>query len=144
VKAATIEQGLRLREFDGWQTLDARLCWHRADPFEVDLVIDDRGECVPWRVLRHVLLAGLSGEAVDNGVAVSPSHDPGRIMLTLTGDDHTHIHLPPEQRAQVTVRLGVHQETLRRFLARTYKVVPAGAEPVDVDALIAYCLGGVT
>ncbi|WP_175410528.1 SsgA family sporulation/cell division regulator [Streptomyces sp. TRM64462] len=101
----------------------AHLTYDEADPYAVRVAFTD-GEHVyaEWRLDRGMLREGLRHEVGEGDVRVWPGW-PG-----------VHIELCGE--ADFTVG----EQSLGRFLDRTYEVVPEGEERVDVDALVSRLL----
>ena len=118
--------------------LACELCYSPRDPWATRLHIQEpgpAGEVVEWAFSRELLAAGLAAGASDRAgvgdvtVGPAPLPHPGRRMLLLTLSSPDGV-----------CRLLLPRDTVAAFLARTWQLVPAGAEQVDWDAAIAALL----
>ena len=96
-----------------------------ADPFAVTVTFTDDDD-VPWTFDRGLLAEGLDGLTGLGDVSLWPDGD--RLMYRMSNDDEA-------------VTFSFPAESVRWFLAETYKAVPAGSEIVDLSGL-AELLGG--
>ncbi|MCF3120977.1 SsgA family sporulation/cell division regulator [Streptomyces arenae] len=136
--AVTLEQPARARLIapDGQErALPVVLRYAAADPLAVQITFPSQasldGVEVTWIFARQLLEEGLVAPAGSGDVHVWPC---GRARTVL--EFHSHQGLALVQFDKVT---------LRRFLARSYAVVPAGEEEagLDLDRGLSRLLGGV-
>lgn len=106
----------------------ALMTYDERDPYAVTVAFTD-GECVyaEWRLDRDMLRDGARQTVGEGDVRVWPGEPgaPGEPAVRA-------VHIELCREADFTVGA----ESLRRFLTRTYEVVPEGEERVDVDALV--------
>lgn len=96
------------------------------DPLAVYLVIRPAGDDpIVWAFARDLLEAGLTAPAGDGDVQIGPWSNPR--------GEFTHIRLSSPEG---TALFEAHRSVVTRFLRRSFQVVPAGRETVDVDAWI--------
>ncbi len=122
--------------------LRATLRYEPSDPLAVEATFRAADESISWVLGRDLLSAGLVAEVGEGDVRVWPagwgSHDavapdedggPALVMIELSS---------PDGRAT----LAVGADDLQAFLARTFEVVPQGAEAdyLDLDAVLAQLL----
>ncbi|MFF3157448.1 SsgA family sporulation/cell division regulator [Streptomyces sp. NPDC057910] len=115
--------------------LVTRLVYEAEDPFAVRLRFELHEDVtVTWAIARDLLSQGLTREAGDGDVRVSPRTVGGqreaRIELAGCG-------LDGEWGSAV---FSAWEPVLRDFLDRTYELVPPGEETVDVDAFLTQVL----
>lgn len=108
----------------------ATFAYDPGDPYAV-LVTFHMPSCdQPWVLSRSLLTRGLSEPTGDGVIRLRPGVDEdGRAVVRM-------IFSSPEGRLRVDARTS---EVLD-FLARTWLAVPAGAEDLDADALVAALL----
>ncbi|WP_149182231.1 SsgA family sporulation/cell division regulator [Streptomyces sp. TRM49041] len=106
----------------------AHMTYDDGDPYAVRVAFTD-GEYVyaEWRLDRGMLREGMRHAVGEGDVRVWPGSQGARDVPGVPG---VHIELCGE--ADFTVG----EESLARFLERTYEAVPEGEERVDVDALV--------
>lgn len=102
--------------------------WRPADPLAVTASFDGGGTPSSWSIGRDLLHAGLARRAGDADVTAWPGL-AGTLFL----------HLDNGARDMTLV---LDADEAERFLARTFRLVPRGAETYDVDAVLASVLGG--
>jgi len=103
------------------------------DPYAVSLVFHSASGDVEWVVSRTLLLQGLAAASGEGDVRVRPSIDEDARAVTILD------FCSPDG------RLIAQADTvaLQSFLARTFELVPVGAEGkhLDMDGLIVALLG---
>ncbi|MFJ8045488.1 SsgA family sporulation/cell division regulator [Kitasatospora sp. NPDC096147] len=115
-----------------WVGIDARLRYHRADPyavyFDTHLELD---EPVTWMFSRDILDDGLIRSGGEGDVTVRRCGDPWALEIVLAGDGG-----PVVLQAPVTSVAG--------FLEATWEQVPPGSERdhLDLDRLLRALLDG--
>lgn len=117
--------GLNVSGFRGLP-IKGHLAWKPSDPLAVSLVLvdpDDPDDRVTWVFARDLLKAGLDEVSGYGDVTVMPDVDPDtdRWGVMLSSPDGVCL-------VRVSGRAAA-----RRWLARTYTLVPAGAELVPVN-----------
>ncbi|MFE4862181.1 SsgA family sporulation/cell division regulator [Streptomyces sp. NPDC056670] len=115
--------------------LVTRLVYEADDPFAVRVRFELREDmAVTWTIERDLLAQGLAREVGDGDVRVSPRTVEGRreARIELAG-----CGLDGEWGRAV---FSAWEPALRGFLDRTYEIVPAGEETVDVDAFLTQVL----
>jgi len=109
--------------------------YSRRDPYAVRLSLDTgAGNPVAWTFARDLLAAALYGAEGIGDVRAWPAQAQAG-----TGEKTLHIELgPPEECARFEVRAA----GIKRFLDRTYELVPRGQESsfLNLDAEIAELL----
>jgi hypothetical protein len=103
-----------------------------SDPYAVTLTFHSTAGDVEWIVARTLLLRGLAAPAGEGDVKIRPSIDHnGRPVAVLDFSS-------PDGR--LVAQACTHE--LQTFLARTFAVVPVGAESqhLDLDGLVAHLL----
>ncbi|SFB99047.1 Streptomyces sporulation and cell division protein, SsgA [Nocardioides terrae] len=103
------------------------------DPYAVSLVFHSASGDVEWVVSRTLLLQGLAAPTGDGDVKVYPSIDEDARAVTILD------FCSPDGRLIAQA----DSLALQSFLARTFQLVPVGAEDkhLDMDGLIAALLG---
>jgi len=131
VTARTLQACVRARQIVPWPTdCEFSLRYHRDDPLVVRLVAAGY-EHLPWEIGRDLLADGLVGHAGYGDVRLWPESSPrGELLLVVLAGDG----------GDATFELPA--PAVRRFLARTYRQVPRGAEAdlIDLDRLVARLL----
>lgn len=105
------------------------LGYRRQDPFAVTMTFHSHAGDVSWIVSRMLLLQGLASPSGEGDVKVYPSiDDDARAVAVLD-------FCSPDGR--LVAQASSHE--LQTFLARSFAVVPVGAESrhLDMDGLIA-------
>jgi hypothetical protein len=134
----TLEQparGLLITADEQERPVPARLCYHSADPLAVHFVFPAEvcldGSEATWTFGRTLLEEGLRGPA-----------GAGDVHLWPCGPRHTAVELHAPCGMAL---LRFDTEALRRFLLRTYAVVPAGREDIGaaVEQGLEALFGGV-
>jgi hypothetical protein len=106
--------------------LVAELAYDADDPFAITMTFRTRAGDVPWVFHRELLLSGLTTPAGDGDVRISPS-------INLEGHAVVVIELQSNSGSFVA---SARTEEIYLFLSGTLKLVPLGAERIDLDALI--------
>jgi len=130
VNAVSADISLRLLAAGQDLPASARFCYDTGDPFEVRAVFHaGLGEPAEWVFARSLLTQGLEGPAGAGDVRVWPSAG-GRVTVIELSSPYG------------TARFEAPANGIARFLARTCRLVPDGAEPAraDLDAGIAAIL----
>lgn len=104
------------------------------DPYAVTLVFHSSGGDVEWMFARALLLQGLAAPAGEGDVKVYPSIDEDARAVTILD------FCSPDGRLLAQA----DSHAVQAFLARTFALVPAGAESsyLDLDRLVADLLYG--
>lgn len=115
-------------------TLEAAFGYDAKDPYAVTLTFYVPGDSVVWTFGRELLLSGLHDPAGDGDVHVWPEGDldgspATAVMIELCSPDGHLLAL-------------VNGNDVRRFLNRTYALVPVGheAKSLDLDGLLTLLL----
>jgi len=105
-------------------TASAQFLYDPRDPYAVVFVITSTGSPpVSWTFARELLSAGLHGGFGSGNVVIAPAPEGPALLIALeSGTDFA--------------VLRIDAAPVREFLDRTYRLVPAGDEEVDVDALL--------
>ncbi|MEU3370503.1 SsgA family sporulation/cell division regulator [Streptomyces sp. NPDC006660] len=108
-----------------------RLTYRADDPFAVGLCFELQEDiAVVWTIERDLLAQGLRRAVGDGDVQVAPQAVEGRretrIELAGCGLDG----------AWGRAVFSAWEPALRHFLDKTYEVVPAGQEQIDMDAFL--------
>jgi hypothetical protein len=115
------------------------LHYSRQDPYAIRMSLDAGGqEPVTWHVSRDLLAAALLGPEGIGDVRAWPSFSPVAPGTAL-GEKILNIELGPLDGYS---RFEASAEGIAAFLARTYELVPAGAETgyLNIDAGLAELL----
>lgn len=109
------------------------LGYRREDPYAVTLTFHSQAGDVEWIVSRTLVLQGLATPSGEGDVKVYPSIDDAAEAVAVLD------FCSPDGR--LVAQASSHE--LQTFLARTFAVVPVGAESrhLDLDSLIADLLG---
>ena len=102
--------------------VSAAWCYDPADPWAITLAFRTGRREVRWRLARELLAAGLLMSAGQGDVQLEPL-PTGALLLRLRN-----------QREQAQFLLNEHDA--HQLLARSYQLVPLGAEALDTDALL--------
>jgi hypothetical protein len=132
----TLSQDILLSCIDSWgRAVDVptTLGFRTGDPYAVSLMFHSASGDVEWVISRALLLQGLGAPCGEGDVKVRPDVDEDARAVTVLD------FCSPDGRlvAQADSLL------LQSFLARTFQLVPVGAETghLDLDGLIAALLG---
>ncbi len=117
---------------EGPVTINCAMYFAETDPFEVVFMSQERtedGEPVEWHYSRDLLAQGLKGEmGLMYGDGDVQLYKEGKFIFTIftQGDRKCLIAFAPDD--------------MQTFLDETEKIVPLGAEQIDVDAELAKLL----
>jgi hypothetical protein len=130
-----LSQGILLSCLDIWDrkvAVPTTFGYRADDPYAVALVFHSASGDVEWVVSRTLLLQGLVVPCGDGDVKVAPGvDDSGRAVAVIE-------FCSPDGRLTAHADAAV----LQSFLARTFDLVPVGAESrhIDMDLLVASLL----
>lgn len=130
----------RTSVFHRSQVVVSRLEFDVADPAKVTLLfpgqVDHRtGKATHWSVTRDGLAQGVVREVVEGDLTIRPAllGIVPAVAFVLDGIDLT---TGDDWAAQ----LRIPSSTVRKFLAATYRLIPASVEELDWDAFLTDCL----
>ncbi|MFD9704231.1 SsgA family sporulation/cell division regulator [Lentzea sp. NPDC059081] len=106
--------------------VETELIYQADDPFAVTMRFHAGGSVATWIMGRDLLAEGMGMPSGDGDVRLRP-HSGRTLVLELISDRH------------VTV-FRFSANTLRKFLAASYRLVPAGTERFDADAFLSTVL----
>ena len=134
--AEGLSQDILLSCIDPWgRVVDVptTLGYRADDPYAVSLLFHSGAGDVEWVVSRTLLLQGLAAPCGDGDVKVYPSIDEDARAVAIL------VFCSPDGRLIAQA----DSLSVQSFLARTFQLVPVGAESrhLDMDALIAALLG---
>lgn len=124
------------REDGDQSVLDLELAYNPAVPHAVQMRLimdaDDPDSALVWEIDRALLLLALTSWGGDGDVRIRLwTPQPGLVLIELRDD--------------LTARWGrflARHREIADFVDRTFELVPAGDEAVDVDGLLEQLLGG--
>ncbi|HEX7303136.1 SsgA family sporulation/cell division regulator [Lentzea sp.] len=106
--------------------VETELIYQADDPFAVTMRFHSGGSVATWVMGRELLAEGMAKPAGDGDVRLRP-HSGRTLVLELLSDRHATVFRFPAT-------------TLRKFLAATHRLVPAGKERFDADAFLSTVL----
>jgi len=106
--------------------VETELIYQSDDPFAVTMRFHSGGSVATWVMGRELLAEGMTRSTGDGDVRLRP-HSGRTLVLELISD------------RQATV-FRFSANPLRKFLAATYRLVPAGSERFDADAFLSTVL----
>lgn len=117
----------RMLQHGSHHTLLAVLSYNSDLPHAVCVMFISGDATVPWEFDRELLAAGMHAPTGDGDVRVFP-WSASTIAIAITSHEGAAL-------------FELCADVVAEFLARTYALVPAGTEQLDVDAAIANILG---